>query len=91
MDDNKVAVLLEDLRGQFRVFGEGLQILNDKVDNINIKINALEQRMGNVELKIGGFEYKFDEHIKVNHQEHMQLMQMIRETDSELQTMKRIK
>jgi hypothetical protein len=27
MDDNKVAVFLEDLRAQFRTFGEGLQII----------------------------------------------------------------
>jgi hypothetical protein len=32
MDDNKVAVLLEDLRTQFRTFGEGLQLLNEKLD-----------------------------------------------------------
>jgi hypothetical protein len=25
MDDNKVAVILEDLRSQFRTFGEGLK------------------------------------------------------------------
>ena len=32
MDDNKVAVLLEDLMSQFRTFGEGLQMLNEKMD-----------------------------------------------------------
>ena len=32
MEDNKVAVLLEDLRAQFRVFGESLQMLNEKMD-----------------------------------------------------------
>ena len=32
MEDNKVAVLLEDLRAQFRVFGESLQMLTEKMD-----------------------------------------------------------
>lgn len=91
MDDNRVAVLIEDLRGQFRVFGEGLQIINDKVDNMDKKIDTLEQRMGSLELKVIGLDHKLDEHITVNHQEHMQLMQMIKATDSDLQTMKRIK
>ena len=30
MDDNKVAVLLEDLNAQFRTFGEGLEFLKEK-------------------------------------------------------------
>lgn len=34
MDGNIVAVLLEDLRAQFRTFGEGLQLLNGKVDRV---------------------------------------------------------
>lgn len=32
MDDNKVAVLIEDLMSQFRVFGEGLQQMNDQMN-----------------------------------------------------------
>ena len=31
-NDDLVAVLLEDLRTQFRSFGEGLQIVNDKIE-----------------------------------------------------------
>lgn len=34
MDDSKVAILLEDLRNQFQVFGEGLQMLRDKMDHL---------------------------------------------------------
>jgi len=43
MDDQKVAVLLEDLRAQFRTFGEGLQLLNDKVDK-GFKENSQEHQ-----------------------------------------------
>jgi hypothetical protein len=32
MDDYKVAILLEDFRIQFKIFGEGLEMLNNKVD-----------------------------------------------------------
>jgi hypothetical protein len=39
MEDNKVAVLLEDLRAQFRTFGEGLQSVNDKIDKVDQNIN----------------------------------------------------
>jgi len=35
MDDNKVAVLLEDLRTQFGVFGEGLKIVKTRPDSIH--------------------------------------------------------
>ncbi len=37
MDDNKVTVLLEDLLAQFHAFGEGLQLFNDKVEQISRK------------------------------------------------------
>jgi len=30
MDDTKVTVLLEDLKTQFRTFGEGLEFLKEK-------------------------------------------------------------
>lgn len=67
MDDNKVTVLLEDLRAQFRTFGEGLQLLNDKVDQ-NIKENREEHQQLIESLdRISG----------ENRQEHQQLMQMI--------------
>ncbi|MGE5606077.1 MAG: hypothetical protein ACM3YE_10330 [Bacteroidota bacterium] len=45
MDDQKAAVLLEDLRAQFRTFGEGLQSLNDKVDQGFETLNNRMDRM----------------------------------------------
>jgi hypothetical protein len=76
MDDAKVAVILEDLRSQFRVFGEGLQILNEKVDQIDKKVDALDQRLERHEIK--------------NEEENRLLMQMIGEL-SEEQKLKRAK
>ena len=82
MDDNKVAVLLEDLQKQFRTFGEGLQLLNTKVENgfeeVNSRMNKLESRIEQMET--------------TNQQEHQQLMQMIKELDNEVQVeIKRVK
>jgi predicted RNase H-like nuclease (RuvC/YqgF family) len=77
MDDNLVAVLIEDLQPQFRSFGEGLQLLNDKVDRVETKVDNLDK--------------KLDTHIEENRrdvgqnrQEHQQLMQMIKELDTEV-------
>ena len=39
MKDSQVAILLEDLRSQFRVFGEGLRALNEKVDKGFLEVN----------------------------------------------------
>ena len=40
VDDNKVAVLLEDLRSQFRTFGEGLQLVSEKIDRVEQKLDS---------------------------------------------------
>ncbi len=78
MDDNKVAVLLEDLRAQFRTFGEGLQLVNDKIDRMDQRVERVEQ--------------KLDTHIEQNRQEHQHLMVMIKELDKEVQVeIKRVK
>lgn len=78
MDDNKVAVLLEDLQSQFRTFGEGLQLVNDKIDRMDQRVERVEQ--------------KLDTHIEQNRQEHQQLMVMIKELDKEVQVeIKRVK
>ncbi len=77
MDDNKVAVLLEDLRAQFQTFGEGLQLLTDKVDRVEQKLDThIEQN-----------QREFDQTC----QEHQQLMQMIKELDTEVVKLKRVK
>ena len=89
MDDNKVAVLLEDLMSQFRTFGEGLQLLNNKVDN---GFNSLNGRVDKLKSKIDRLEGKLTNLQESNAQEHRQLMQMIKELDKEVQVeIKRVK
>ena len=71
----------EDLRAQFRTFGEGLQMLNDKVDQ-NIKENRREHQQ---------IIERID-HLSVeNRQEHQLFMQMVKELDTEVIKMKRVK
>lgn len=67
MDDNKVAVLLEDLKAQFRTFGEGLQLLNDKMD----------RQYSELKKEIADFRHEFIDFKEQNRQEHMILKQMI--------------
>ena len=38
MEDHKVAILLEDLMSQFRTFGEGQQILIDRMDRLEMTV-----------------------------------------------------
>lgn len=77
MEDSKVAVILEDLRSQFRVFGEGLQALNEKVDKIDQKLDAhiVENRR------------QFDQ----NALEHRLMLQMIKELNEEQTKLKQAK
>jgi hypothetical protein len=84
MDDNKVAVLLEDLMSQFRTFGEGLQLLNDKVDRVETKVDNLDKKQDtHTEENRRDFEQ--------NRQQHQQLMQMVKELDTEVVQFKRVK
>ena len=74
MDDNKVAVLLEDLMSQFRTFGEGLDGLRDEMKEFrketNNSLNNLEQELINFKAE--------------NHLEHKQIIQAIQDLDNEV-------
>ena len=70
MDDNEVAVLMEDLMSQFRTFGEGLQLLNDKVDRVETKVDKIDEKL---DAHIGENRHDFEK----NRQEHQQLMQTL--------------
>jgi hypothetical protein len=81
VDDKNVAVLLEDLRAQFRTFGDGLQLLKDKVEQgfkeVKTEIDSMKTELINL---------KFE-----NRQEHQQLGQMVKELDTEVIQLKRVK
>jgi hypothetical protein len=85
MEESRVAVLLEELQSQFRTFGEGLELVNDKIDRVEGKVDRLDQKL---DLHI--LENRRD--ADINRQEHQQLMQMINEVDRDVQTeIKRVK
>ncbi|NLY76416.1 MAG: hypothetical protein GX075_14170 [Firmicutes bacterium] len=77
MDDNKVAVLLEELMAQFRTFGEGLDILQGEIKKVKNEVTD--------------FRNETKQRFLENGREHQQLMQMIKELDTEVIKLKRIK
>jgi hypothetical protein len=81
MDDNKVAVLLEDLFAKFRTFGEGLDGIRDEVKDIKQEITGFKN---DTITRLDRIEYQ-------NKQEHQQLAQMIKELDKEVVQIKRVK
>lgn len=91
MEDSKVAVILEDLRSQFRVFGEGLQMLNEKVDRIDNKVNVLDNKVNVLDNKVNALDKKLERHEIKNEEDNRLLMQMIRELSEEQQKLKRAK
>lgn len=74
MDDNKVAVLIEDLMAKFDTFGEGLDGLREELKQFREETNN-----------------RFDKLEIQNRQEHYQLMQLIKQTDIEVQELKQAK
>lgn len=88
MDDSKAAVLLEDLQAQFRTFGEGLDSLRDELKELR---NDTSRRLDNLENKVTDFSIEFKTFQVNNKQEHEQLIQAIKETDTEVREIKRIK
>ncbi len=46
MDDNKVAILLEDLLSKFRTFGEGQDDLRNRMERLEQKVDGLTEDMG---------------------------------------------
>jgi peptidoglycan hydrolase CwlO-like protein len=47
-----VLVMFEEIKDQFSVFGEGQQMLSDKVDNLEGKFDNLEGKVDNLEVKV---------------------------------------
>lgn len=76
MDDNKVAILLEDLQAQFRTFGEGLQLVNDKLDRQYSEFKELKE-------EVADFKHEFIDFKEQNREEHMILKQMILDVAAE--------
>lgn len=72
--EDHVVAILEEIRGDFKVFGEGLENvqrglnnlevkvddLTVKVDRMDIRLGSVEDRLGSVEGRLGSVEEKVD-------------------------------
>jgi hypothetical protein len=67
MEDRHVAVLLEDLHGRFKGFGEALQVTNQKLDAmgtqiavIDTRLNGIDKRLDGMDKRLGGVDKRLD-------------------------------
>jgi chromosome segregation ATPase len=67
MDDNKVAILLEDLLAKFRTFGEGQEALHREMHEMKQKVDGLIEDMDivrptlkSMDNRLNSLEVKFD-------------------------------
>lgn len=72
--EDQVVAILEEIRGDFKVFGEGLDVvqrgvknlevevggLKEKVEKIDIRLGSVETRLGSVETRLDGVETKLE-------------------------------
>ena len=56
--DREIKVILEDMQSQFRVFGEGLQDVREKVTGLDHKITHVDEKVSRLELKVIGLDHK---------------------------------
>ena len=65
--EREFKVILEDLHGQFKVFGEGQKDLCQRVERIEQKLDGVEQKVDTIEMKVNVIEMKVNViEIKVN-------------------------
>ncbi len=80
MDDNKVAVLLEQLSSQFKTFGEGLEIVQKEISEVNQKVDGLIEDMDFVKPSLARIYNRLDnietEIIKLNPESRSVLKQV---------------
>jgi predicted nucleic acid-binding Zn-ribbon protein len=93
MEDNKVAILLEDLRSQFRTFGEGLQLVNEKMDRefteLKADVTGLKTEVTGLKMEVTGLKVEVREMKDQNRQEHLMLKQMIQDVATDQAEMKK--
>lgn len=58
--EDRIIVLLEDMRGEIKLVAEGHSILNRKIDNLSFKVDNLETKVDSLEVKVDGLELRMD-------------------------------
>jgi chromosome segregation ATPase len=60
IDNHYVAALLEDLRSQFRIFGEGLEFVREKGEATFNAVGELQEQVSDLKLKVNDLSLKTD-------------------------------
>jgi len=60
MTTTEVGVLIEDLRSDFGVFGESLNLLNQKFDGLTVRVDRVETKVDDLGLRVIRLEGKVD-------------------------------
>ena len=50
--NREFSVILEDLRSQFQVFGEGLVFLTEKVEKMDTRLDTMESRLNTIDARL---------------------------------------
>lgn len=58
--ERKFKVILEEIQKQFRVFGEGLQGIHDRLDRVEARLGAVEERLDRIEMRLDRVETRLD-------------------------------
>ena len=71
MATDPIAVILEDLRSQFKVFGEGLQGVDEKVTRIRDDIERIQEDLAFIKMDLSWIKNELK--AKVTREEHAAL------------------
>lgn len=58
---DQYTVVLEDLRSNFKAFGENLSIVRDKVEHIDLRLARVEEEVLGLRLRLGNIETSNEE------------------------------
>lgn len=58
--EREFKVILEDLQSQFRVFGEGLEIVRKGLEDVRDRLGRVENRLERVEVRLDSVELRLD-------------------------------
>jgi chromosome segregation ATPase len=57
MEDSQVAIILEGIRKDFRVFGDGLMDVNRKIDVLSVDVQDLKQKVNQNTIEIKALQF----------------------------------
>lgn len=61
--EDHVLVMFEEIKSQFMAFGEGQQVLSDKVDGLDKKVDRIDARLIRVEDDVIDIKHRLSEKV----------------------------